>query len=384
MSKMNRILYIDDNSLDRELVRDSLEIEYGNFQVIEATSIEEFNIQLSDGDFDLVLSDFNILGFEGLEVIDAVKRKDFSLPIVIVTGTGSEEIAVEAMKRGADDYVIKTPSHIRRLPQTIHAAIEKKRLQVEHKLAEEELVKYRYHLEELVKERTKELNEAQEKLIIAERLAVLGEFSGNLSHELRNPLGIIESSAYYIQTKLSDSDSKLKQHINRIREQVRRSRDIINSLVNLANLKKPRKDRIDLTVALNYAISTLNIPNTVEINVDIQDEKVAVYGDMEQLCITFNNIINNAIEAMEGKGRLAIKMRVSNEDDIVEIIFEDTGPGIASENKDRIFRPLFSTKNKGIGFGLSICQQIILNHNGIIEVESEPGRGACFIIRLPI
>jgi PAS domain S-box-containing protein len=118
-----RILYVDDSAHDRALVRHALEIEPGPFRVTEAATRAEFEAQLAHGDFDLVLSDFNILGYDGLQVLDAVKAKNPRLPVLIVTGTGSEEIAVEAMKRGAADYVIKTPQHIQRLPLTIQSVI---------------------------------------------------------------------------------------------------------------------------------------------------------------------------------------------------------------------------------------------------------------------
>lgn len=133
------ILYIDDNPLDRELVRDVLEKEHGGFRVAEATSRTEFEAQLAKADYDLVLSDFNILGFEGLQVLDTVRAKNPRVPVIIVTGTGSEEVAAEAMKRGAADYVIKSTRHIQRLPHTIQAAIEKKQMEDEHKRAEEAL-----------------------------------------------------------------------------------------------------------------------------------------------------------------------------------------------------------------------------------------------------
>jgi two-component system cell cycle sensor histidine kinase/response regulator CckA len=146
-----RVLYVDDYPLDRELVRDALEKEHGGFRVTEAASRQEFEVRIAEGDYELVLSDFNILGFEGLEVIDAIRAKDPRVPVVIVTGTGSEEVAVEAMKRGAADYVIKTPKHIRRLPHTIQAVVEKKRLEDERKWAWEALreseEKYRLHFE---------------------------------------------------------------------------------------------------------------------------------------------------------------------------------------------------------------------------------------------
>ncbi|MBI5303059.1 MAG: PAS domain S-box protein [Chloroflexi bacterium] len=139
MSELIRILYVDDYPLDRELVRDALEKEQGGFQVTEARSRADFEARLAEGDYDLVLSDFNILGFEGLQVLDAVHARNPQVPVVIVTGTGSEEIAVEALKRGAADYVIKTPKHIRRLPLVIRAALEKRRLGVEHTRAAEAL-----------------------------------------------------------------------------------------------------------------------------------------------------------------------------------------------------------------------------------------------------
>ncbi len=126
MSQPIRILYVDDNALDRELVRDALEKEHGGFKLVTAASHTAFEKALAKGGFDLILSDFNILGFEGLQVLEMVRAKDSNLPVVIVTGTGSEETAVEALKRGASDYIIKTPKHIRRLPQAIQAVLEKK------------------------------------------------------------------------------------------------------------------------------------------------------------------------------------------------------------------------------------------------------------------
>jgi len=139
MSKPIRILYIDDSPFDRELVQDALEKENAGFELVITASHASFEAALAQGGFDIVLSDFNILGFDGLQVLEVVHAQDVNLPVIIVTGTGSEEIAVEALKRGASEYVIKTPAHIQRLPQTIHAVLGKKRLAEERKQAEEAL-----------------------------------------------------------------------------------------------------------------------------------------------------------------------------------------------------------------------------------------------------
>lgn len=134
-----RILHIDDNIHDRLLVKDTLQKEHNDFEVTEADNREIFEKCLLENDYDLVLSDFNILGFDGLQVLQVVKEKKPDLPVIIVTGTGSEEIAIQAMKMGASDYVIKSVKHIQGLVPTIKSVLEHKKLQYERKLTEEVL-----------------------------------------------------------------------------------------------------------------------------------------------------------------------------------------------------------------------------------------------------
>ena len=135
------VLHVDDNELDRQLVRDALEHEAQNnqFIVTSASSRSEFETQLAMTEYDIVLTDFNILGFEGLQVIDAVQAAQPAIPVIVVTGTGSEEVAVEAMKRGAADYVIKNLHHIRRLPTAIQSALERQYLRQERLRSEQAL-----------------------------------------------------------------------------------------------------------------------------------------------------------------------------------------------------------------------------------------------------
>lgn len=128
-----RILYVDDYELDRKLVLGVLKNcgDPGAFQVTEAASREEFQKKLMEPDFDLVLTDFNILGYQGLDVLEACRSLSPRIPVIIITGTGSEEVAVEAMKRGAADYIIKSPSNIKRLPHVIRKVLENHYLELE-------------------------------------------------------------------------------------------------------------------------------------------------------------------------------------------------------------------------------------------------------------
>ncbi len=126
-----RILYVDDYPLDRALVRDSLTHAWENVDLYEAASRHDFMDLLNTRSYDIVLSDFNILGYTGLQVLEAVQERLPGTPVIIVTGTGSEEVAAEAIKRGAADYVIKSSDHIRRLPHIIETALEQKQLREE-------------------------------------------------------------------------------------------------------------------------------------------------------------------------------------------------------------------------------------------------------------
>ena len=129
-----RVLYVDDSRFDRDLVRNALGRD-ARFRLTEAASRGEFERLLAGGGFDVVLSDFDILGFDGLQVLDAVRAHDPRLPVVILTGTGSEEVAVQALQKDASDYVIKSPQRIQRLAPTIDAAIERARLRREREEA---------------------------------------------------------------------------------------------------------------------------------------------------------------------------------------------------------------------------------------------------------
>ena len=227
-----------------------------------------------------------------------------------------------------------------------------------------------------------ERKKLEEQLFTSERLATLGQFSGNISHELRNPLAVIDSSVYYMEKKLKDADGKVLEHLGRIKSSVDKSTAIIESLLNLTRMQAPRLEKLDFRAIISDAIATAKVPSAVEVVRNFPEQELLVNVDGEQLRMAFKNIIKNAVEAMNGKGTLTITARLTA-DNQAEVSFADTGSGIAAENLDKVFQPLFSTRAKGIGFGLSIVRMIIDKHKGTIETKSEPGKGADIIIRLP-
>ncbi|MFP4348297.1 MAG: PAS domain S-box protein [Desulfococcaceae bacterium] len=252
----------------------------------------------------------------------------------------------------------------------------------ELKLAEDKIRQYADHLEEMVAERTRELEKAQEALLIRERLAVLGHFAGSVSHELRNPLGAIDSSIYYLRMKLGTDDEKIANHLERVRTNIARSTAIIESLLNLSRMEKPRTRPHAVSQLMSDILRAAKIPETVRTETIFPENEVVVEVDADQIRMALKNILHNAVQAMEGDGNLTVSVRPGDEDQI-EIAISDTGPGIPPENLETIFQPLFSTKVHGIGFGLSIARMIVENHGGSIRAESPTDGGARFVITLP-
>jgi PAS domain S-box-containing protein len=228
-----------------------------------------------------------------------------------------------------------------------------------------------------------ERKQMQERLLTTERLATLGQFSGSISHELRNPLGVVDSSVYYLKTKLKDADEKVQEHLDRIKSSVASATAIIESLLNLTRMKEPQRQKLDLVAVTADAIHASRVPATVDVARNFPDREVLVNADREQLHLVFKNIVKNAVEAMNGEGALTVTARMTD-DGQAEVSFADTGPGIAAEDLEKVFQPLFSTKAQGIGFGLSIAKMVTDKHGGSIKARSEPGKGATIIVQLPL
>ena len=254
---------------------------------------------------------------------------------------------------------------------------------IEKSAAEAELQKHREHLEELVEQRTKALLAAQEELVRKEKLAAIGELSGNISHELKNSLGVIDSSVYYLKMKLKDGEEKVKTHLERIRSAIISSDAVIRSLSDLTRMKEPDLEKLNIIEFVSSTIEASNLPEMVKVVEKFPEGKIFIDADPDTLGMAFKNIIDNAISSMDEKGTLTL-MIGRTDGDQVEVSFTDTGPGIVPENLDKIFQPLFTTRARGMGFGLSITRMIIEKHGGRIDVKSEAGKGATLTVHLPV
>ncbi len=216
----------------------------------------------------------------------------------------------------------------------------------------------------------------------AERLSTIGQFAAGIGHELRNPLGVMESSVFLLRQRLgqlSVDDAGLTKHLDKIAVEVQRSNKTINDLLELARNRAPRRVLLPAKALISRALNSVTVPPAVAIDVAAAEE-VLVDGDPDQLGHILANLILNASQAMNGSGRIWIQARRLGSE--VELRVRDDGPGVPAEIRHRIFEALFTTKAKGSGLGLALCRRIAESHGGDVVLEPSPG-GAAFLVTLP-
>ena len=245
-----------------------------------------------------------------------------------------------------------------------------------------QLKEYAEHLEEKVSERTKELKTMQERLLKSERLASIGELAGMVGHDLRNPLTGIAGATYYLKTKLRPTlDEKSEEMVKLIEEDIQRCNKIIDDLLEYSRGMKLELGETDPKTILEETLSHLRVPSNVLVADDVLSMP-QINVDPKKLQRVFLNIIKNAFDAMPNGGTLTVKSRKVKEN--VTISFADTGVGMSDEVLKNIWSPLFTTKAKGMGFGLPICKRILEAHGGTISAESFQNRGSTFTVTIPI
>jgi len=252
----------------------------------------------------------------------------------------------------------------------------------ERKKSHQQLVYYNEKLEEMVTERTHELQDAQEKLVRQEKLALLGQVAGGVGHELRNPLTIIKNSAYFLRLVQPDANEKIKEHLGIIDAEIRTAEKIITELLDFSRIKSVDPEPFSVSALLQAMQDRFPAPAAVILALDLPPDLPRLYVDPEQMIRVLGNLALNAYQAMPAGGSLTISAHPQGE--FVAIAVTDTGVGIPSENMPKLFEPLFTTKAKGIGLGLVVSRKLIEANHGWLEVHSQVGIGTTFSLFLPV
>jgi len=249
-----------------------------------------------------------------------------------------------------------------------------------------EVKAFNEELEQIVEERTQELEKAQAQLIQSEKLASIGELAAGVAHEINNPLGVILGFSQVILKKLTQDDSLYKP-LSSIEREGLRCKKIIQGLLDFSRRSPPMFQPVDLNEVVEAACELIEHQitiNNVRMVKGYAPRMPQIQADANQLQQVFVNLIINAYQAMPEGGELRITTRTVGSQ--VQAIFADTGQGIAPENLKHIFDPFFTTKEvgKGTGLGLSVSYGIIESHSGKIDVDSQVGVGTTFVITLPV
>jgi two-component system sensor histidine kinase HydH len=217
-----------------------------------------------------------------------------------------------------------------------------------------------------------------------ERLSTFGQLVGSIGHELRNPLGVIETSLFILKGRMQAGDERTAKHLDRIGEQVAIANRIVSDLLDMIRDRPLKQEPVRLEDVWQSALSVIQRPSQVSLNARGLAELPEVQGDPHQLRQVFVNLLENAIQAVGEAG--SVELTATALPDALELVFEDSGPGVSDAIRRRLFEPLMTTKARGIGLGLPLVKRILERHGGSIAYEprSEGGSGARFLLRLPL
>ncbi len=480
---------MEDNSGDARLIQEMLieeKLAVSNIERVDRLS-KGIN-RLAIGNIDAVLLDLGLPDSQGLSTFEKVQAVAKNVPILILTAFANDVLALEAVRKGAQDYLIKGKFDSALLVRAINYAIERKKLEttiesrtLSLKISEE---KYRtlfdsidegfcivemifdadykpldycflevnasferqtglrdvkgklmrtlapnfesywfeiYGKVALTGESKRFTNEAkalnryydvfafpvgeekirkvailfndvterknlETQLRDSERLAAIGATAGMVGHDIRNPLQAITCDVYLVKTELASTpESEEKTSALDSLKEIEKSIDYINKIIvdlqDFARPLNPHAEETDLKLVIDDLLSKNSWPDNIKISVKVEPEDSTVMADSAYIKRIMYNLVNNAVQAMPNGGKLTIHACKEAEDVIITV--KDTGVGIPENVRNKLFKPMFTTKAKGQGFGLPVIKRMTESLGGTVSFESEVGKGTTFIIRLP-
>ena len=468
-----KILLIEDNPGDTRLIRKMLSDSELFNCVLECRSRLSTAIACLAGQpADIVLLDLGLPDSQGLDTLAKVCARVPGIPVVVLTGMDDEGLALEAMRQGAQDYLLKGAINARALWRVITYAIERKSSE---KLLEDifhastigmyitregnfiltnrqfqKITGYRadklqgssslgivfaddrdavrnYAIEMLKGQRTAayefryitrsgeirwalesvasvlykrervllgsfmDINEKKKldsQMLIAGKLASIGELAAGIAHEINNPLTVVTGYAQLLLENKNIPES-MANDLQKIYDESQRVVKIIQNLMRFARRNNPGKDSVDVNEVIGRALELQHyelVKSNITLTTHLASGLPLLMADFNQLQQAFLCIMTNAQQALlETKGKRKITITTSAEKGFIRVSIADNGPGIAAENMTRIFDPFFTTREvgSGSGLGLSACHGIVGEHDGKIYVESTLGKGAAFTVELP-
>jgi signal transduction histidine kinase len=400
-----KVLLLEDDLGDADLICELLELVGSNdFQVTQSRRLKDAIASLCENPFDVVLLDLSLPDSHGLATVSQVCTEAPTVPIVILSGLEDESLAIEALQKGAQDYLVKGQVDSNVLVRSIRYAIERSKIRQLLNQKEEQLQIANENLERRVEERTVQLKQANEQLRgleadLRQALAQEKELSElksriitTISHEYRTPLTTISSSAELLENyRYKWDDDKQLKHFQRIQASVKHMVALVNDVLFLSRADFEKLEfhpaPLNLVTFFREIVEELQstVGNKYNLTFTSLGDCTIVSLDAKLLRQILTNLLSNAIKYSPNGG--SVKVLLTCEDNKVIFQVQDEGIGIPTEDQQKLFESFSRASNvgtiAGTGLGLSIVKKCLDLHGGQIAVKSEVGVGTTFAVSLP-
>ena len=377
-----KVLVVEDNLIDRRILESMLLESSDSTALLKSSDSLAGALQLmSQYSFDIVILDLNLPDSHGEETLLRLSRQYPSVAVVINTGAYEDEVGLESLSFGAQDFLVKGKYNSYILNKALHYAVERKRVETELVNA------YR------------KVKEAQTQLLQSEKMKVVGGLASGVAHEVKNPLATLLYGVTYLSQNFSEKNPKVDSVIENMKQAINKANDIVTDLLNFASLTSLEKKKENLDAVIRRALGLVRHEFTrhhISVVKNIEKSLPEVMVDKNRIEQVIINPILNAVHAMREGGNIVVDAhsRILSEDledmpqlrrdefqpgeTIVVLTIEDSGCGIPEDKIDKIFDPFFTTRrgDGGVGLGLSVSKNIMDIHEGCIFVENKKDGGA--------
>ncbi|WP_157217539.1 hybrid sensor histidine kinase/response regulator [Flavisphingomonas formosensis] len=390
-----RVLHLEDSAIDAELIGEYLRRAARPCTVERVWSRADFVRALEENRYDLIIADHQLPAFDGEAALAIAREIAPETPFVFVSGTLGEDVAVEALKRGATDYVVKQRLH--RLPAVVDRALAEAHERSERRRAEEELRRLNETLEQRIVTAIAEREAVLSQLAELQKMEAVGQLTGGVAHDFNNLLTPIVGSLDLLRRRL-EGDDRSQRLIAAAMQGADRAKTLVQRLLAFARRQVLEPRAVDAHALIEGMIDLVarTVGSQIEIRVTAAPDLPPARVDPGQLELALLNLAVNARDAMPGGGtlRFAIDAHDVGPDHgmalrhgrYVRISACDTGCGMDEETLKRAIEPFYSTKGvgKGTGLGLSMVHGLAAQSGGALHLESTPGRGTCAEMWLPV
>lgn len=374
MENTKKLLIVDDEIRVLDVLVKTFESDYSIYKATNGLDALEI---LKKSPVQVIITDERMPKMGGMSFLKSAREILPNTVNIILTAYTDLSVAIDAINSGIVYRYLVKPWDTEELRITIRQAFERFDLFNDNKLLTQELLQKNLELQK----KLVELKETQEKLLRTEKLAVVGQLTASIGHELRNPLSRIKTAAALLKNEIKDPSSETDELLKIVDNEVMISTKIINDLLDFSRERKPNLKPTNLNEVIINTLKRMRFPEDISIDQELDPSIPQLNLDDGQIQQILINLIMNSIQATDNGGKIYVRTIRSAAS--VDLIIKDTGCGIPQENLDKIFEPLFTTKPKGIGLGMSIVKMLVEKHEGHMQIQSRMNIGTTVTLSFP-